>query len=172
MIGIYYLVEDDIELGSNGTMDDIQDEETSVHSQEVNSHDTTMSNSSPRRGPTLEAEINVDKRGTEAQQSNAEDHANKGGGGRRRRGGGGGGRGRGHFSSEGNQAGRGGNHNQEVAGNQGNPPKATTTTLTLRNNDNTAQSESGQGQQSKANGKTDKASISLRQTGANNDAAG
>jgi len=27
--------EDDIKLGSNGTMDDIQDEETSVHSQEI-----------------------------------------------------------------------------------------------------------------------------------------
>ena len=52
--------EDDIELGSNGTMGDIQDEETSVHSQEINSHDIIMSNSSPRRGSTLKAEGTVD----------------------------------------------------------------------------------------------------------------
>ena len=69
--------EDDIELGSNGTMDDIQDEETSVHSQEINSHNMTMSNSSPRHGPTLEDKVTVDKRGREVQQSNAEDHANE-----------------------------------------------------------------------------------------------
>ena len=165
---------DDIELGSNAMMDDTQDEETSVHSQEINSRDTMMSNSSPCRGSTLEAEGTVDNRGTEAKQNNVENHANEGGGeGRGGRGGGkGGGRGRGHFHLSGNQAGRGGYHVQESAGSQGNQPNATTTTLTLQNNNNTAQFENDQGQQPTANGKTDKASILLQQTGANNDAAG
>ena len=49
--------EDDVELGSNGTMDDIQDGETSVHRQEINAHDTTMSNSSTRSGTTLGAKV-------------------------------------------------------------------------------------------------------------------
>ena len=133
-----------------------------------------MSNNLLGGGLTSEAEHTVDNRGTETKQHNTEYHATKGsgavGGGRGE--GRGGGRGRGHFHPPENPAGRGGYHVEEGDGSQGNQPKAKTTTLTLQNNDHTAQLENNQGQQLTANGKTDKASISLQQTGANKDAAG
>ena len=155
-------------------MDDAQDEETSGRSQERNSYNTMMSNNLLSGGSTSEAEHTVDNRGTETKQHNAEYHATKGsgavGGGRGE--GKRGGRGRGQFHHPENPAGRGGHYGQKDDGSQGHQPKAKTTTLTLQNNDHTAQLENNQGQQLTANGKTDKASISLQQTGANKDAAG
>ena len=117
-----------------------------------------MKTSSTRREAATAAEIIMDKQGKEVQQITTDDHVKEGGG----RGEGRGGRGRGHFNSQGNQAGRGGNHSQEVAGSQDNPPKATTTALIVRNNN----------KQQNTNGETDKASTSLQQTGVKNDATG
>ena len=70
--------EDEIEVGSNATMNDAQDEEIDGRSQESNSYDTMMSNNLLRGGSSLEAECTVDNQGTETKQHNAESHATKG----------------------------------------------------------------------------------------------
>ena len=136
--------------GTNGRIDDSQEEGKSDHGQE-NDDDETM--------------------------SEAEDHAKEGkkGGGR---GGARGGRGRGRgegsdfFSLQRERARQGGNYKHNGTDSPINPITEETTKTIVQNNNNIARSNSDQEQQQTAIGTTDNVSTSLRQTGVTENATG
>ena len=82
------------------------------------------------------------------------------------------GRGRYHLSIQDDKRGRGGTHSQATKGSNIDTSHNNTNIIVVHQKDDTAQSRGENEQEPKANGKSDNVSTSLRQTGAQEDAAG